>query len=464
MPIPPELRKPQKRKPAVSAAQVMDAHRAVAALVEHWNQKNAVIRIGGKTVVVTEIIDPVFGRPDLIFQSVQDFKAFHANHLVAVPNGNNGTKIKNAASVWLENSARRTYEGIVFAPQKECPNYLNLWGGFAATPQRGSWSMMHAHIRDVICCGNADYHAYLMEWLADAVQNPGGERPGVAIVLRGKKGVGKGIFVSAFGRIFGQHFLHITQSDHLVGKFNAHLKNALLVFADEAFWAGDRGAEGTLKNIITENTIQIELKGKDPFPVRNHTRLIIASNEDWVVPASMDERRFFILQVADRRMQDTEYFGAIVNESLNGGIEAMMYDLLHWPLGRVNLREVPRGQAFREQVEHSMDSVGKWYLSCLHRGSQLQDAVGWDLVVPTQALYADYISYCGMIKENYPMPDFLFVKRLKAIEPRIFNARRRLNYKLVHALKFPPLRECREGNDAMMGAEMDWEPDVLDDT
>ena len=41
------------------------------------------------------------------------------------------------------------------------------------------------------------------------------------------------------------------------------MRDKLVVYADEAFWAGDKKAEGVLKAMITEDTIQIEMKGKD---------------------------------------------------------------------------------------------------------------------------------------------------------------------------------------------------------
>ena len=113
--------------------------------------------------------------------------------------------------------------------------------------------------------------------MADAVQNPS-QRPGTAIVLRGKQGVGKGIFCSEFGKLFGQHFVHVQHARHLTGHFNAHLKDALIVFADEAFWAGDKSAEGALKAMVTEDLLPIEFKGKDATYVRNHIRLLVASN------------------------------------------------------------------------------------------------------------------------------------------------------------------------------------------
>jgi hypothetical protein len=39
----------------------------------------------------------------------------------------------------------------------------------------------------------------------------------------------------------------------------------MLLFADEAFWAGDRKGEGALKRMVTEPTLFIEQKGIDPI-------------------------------------------------------------------------------------------------------------------------------------------------------------------------------------------------------
>ena len=53
-------------------------------------------------------------------------------------------------------------------------------------------------------------------------------------------------------RILGQHALHISNSKHLVGNFNAHLRDCVLLFADEAFYAGDKAHVGVLNSLITE--------------------------------------------------------------------------------------------------------------------------------------------------------------------------------------------------------------------
>ena len=72
-----------------------------------------------------------------------------------------------------------------------------------------------------------------------------------------------------------------------LGHFNAHLEDALVVFADEAFWADHNQAEGRLKALVTEPKLAIESKGRDVSFVYNHVRLIVASNSAWIVPAGM---------------------------------------------------------------------------------------------------------------------------------------------------------------------------------
>lgn len=81
------------------------------------------------------------------------------------------------------------------------------------------------------------------------------------------------------------------------------------MFSDEAFFAGNPQHEGALKQFITERDLLYEQKGYTPFSGRNLLHLIMASNSDYVVPVSADERRFFILDVVAK-----EYFGTSGNE------------------------------------------------------------------------------------------------------------------------------------------------------
>ena len=349
-------------RPAVVA---QPAQAALEDVIKELNKKHAVIMLGGKCQVLNEVYDPVFNRPDVTFSSTNDFRSFYANKKITVDPERAPVSV---AKLWWESPHRREYKGLVFNPEGEVEGYYNLYRGLAIEPKTGDWSLFKEHIHKVIANGDADRSKYIVAWMAQLVQQPGGERPGIAIVLRGKQGTGKGCFVTQFGKIFGSHFLHITHQDQLTGKFNNHLKNALLVFCDEGFWAGNKQAEAPLKAMITEEQIMVEPKGKDAFAVKNHIRLMAASNNAWVVPAGLEERRFFVLDVSDRHMRDRDYFQKLYQQMDSGGREAMLYDLLRYDFSGIDLRTFPRTEALMDQIVSSMSPVQKFWFERLIQG------------------------------------------------------------------------------------------------
>ena len=58
------------------------------------------------------------------------------------------------------------------------------------------------------------------------------------------------------------------------------------------------------------------MKGVDVGQFPNFIRLILATNNDWVVPASAEQRRFVVIDASAARMQDTGILWR--NHSSNG--------------------------------------------------------------------------------------------------------------------------------------------------
>ena len=291
-------------------------------VVTELNKCHAHVMVGGKARILHIKTDSDLGWNIHEFYHQADFKSHYANRKLRV-----GKQLKTVGELWLSHPDRRSYEGVTFNPNGVSEGYYNLFQGFPVKPVRGDCGLYLDHIYNNICKGDDELYDYVIHWMADAIQNPG-RRPGVALVIRGKQGVGKGVFVNEFARLFGPHAIQVTQSSHLVGNFNAHLRDKLLVFADEAFWAGDKRAEGALKALVTEDTTPIEMKGVDVQNAQNFVRLIMASNNDWVIPASADQRRFVVMEAGTARMQDSVYFKALRDQMEQGGRQALMQFLL----------------------------------------------------------------------------------------------------------------------------------------
>src|SRR3954454_2834230 len=214
-----------------------------------------------------------------------------------------------------------------------------------------------------------------------------------ALVLRGGQGVGKTKVGQVFGSLLGDHYALVAESRYVTGQFNAHMMALILLHADEAFWAGDKTAEGKLKDLVTGDAHFIEFKGIDPIRVRNYVRLFVTGNHDWQVPAGFGERRFAVLDVSDAHMQDHTYFAAIDEEMAHGGREALLHHLLTFDLSSENLRKIPETEALLEQKIAAMNAEQIWWYETLRRGELPALAQVSPGECPKDALFNDYLAH-----------------------------------------------------------------------
>lgn len=325
--------------------------------VEELNERYAVIRDGSRVRIGTIRRDPQMDdRESWDLMSEADFRLLERK--------------RPEADIWLQSEARREFpNGFVFDPTgREHAGYLNLWKGWAVEPAAGDWSRIKAHIYEVLASGHHEHGDYIERWIAWMLQHP--DKPAeVATVLRGEKGVGKGVIGRALGRIAGQHGIHLSSSPLMTGRFNSHMRDCVYMFGDEALWAGDKEGEGQLKRMITEDTLVIEGKGRDAIVTPNRLHIMLASNEDWVIPASADERRFAAFDVSSARRGDRAYFEALQAQIESGGLSAMLHDLLAIDLGRWHPRfDIPITEALRLQVQHSEDPMRGLFRELLFLG------------------------------------------------------------------------------------------------
>ncbi len=389
--------------------QIERAHEeAIDPWLRRLNEKYAVILdIGGKCRIIREVWDPAMKRTRISKQSFEDFRNGYRNRKVIVAHNDKGQPVEKAVGVWwVDHPQRRQYDTIVFAPGQEVEDAYNLWRGFAVDSLPGDrHESFLRHVRENVCSGNDEWYGYLLGWMARAVQHP--DTPGeVAVVLRGKRGTGKSFFAKMFGRLFGRHFLQVSDSKHLVGSFNAHLRDTVLLFGDEAFFAGDKKHESVLKTLVTEEQLVIEGKGVDAEAAANFTHLVLASNEDWVVPAGLEERRFFALDMADDHMQDNAYFKAIRDELEGGGFENLLHFLRTYDLSDFEVRKAPKTQALRDQQAESLRGFEAYVFDLLWSGEEPEGTVEhpnggrFALTTPMQKSATDWLKANIRITSN----------------------------------------------------------------
>jgi hypothetical protein len=339
-------------------------------LLTELNRDNCVVLDGARTRILRfEEIEHDAGGEHYVYRvptflRVDDFRNLYLNRRIVVED-----RSRDVGTWWLHHAQRRQYPGIIFAPAGEhiINDKLNLWRGWGVTPRRGEWGLMREHIYEVLAARDDDVDEYIIKWMAWAAQHPG-EQAEVALVLLGDRGTGRGTLGKVLCKLFGQHARHISSPAHLTGRFNAHLRQISFLFGDECYAPEDKGAEGQFKRLITEPTLQIEPKGRDPIEEPNRLHVMLASNADWVVPAGAFERRYMVQQVADTYRQDRNWFAPIYEQLRTGGCEAILFDLLERDLGDWHPRDIVRTAALAEQQEQSLSAFDAWWLELLQVG------------------------------------------------------------------------------------------------
>lgn len=274
----------------------------------------------------------------------------------------------NLGRAWTMWPGRRTYPaGIGLWPEGDAPSgAYNLYKGFAVEPKNGDPAPAVEHIA-YMCGGDTPLTEWVLDWMAFKVQRPG-TRPETALVIRGGQGTGKGTLARMLLRIFGGHGLHLSQPKHLTGAFNAHLRYALFVVADEGWYAA-KESEGNLKMLITEPTLVLEGKHKDAKGnVPNRVAVMILSNHQTVISAGVDERRFCVIDAPSEKAQDQKYFGRLHEWLDAGGDGIFLHYLLNRDLSAFNPRVVPKTAALDSQKIAAMSTLDRWLLDALDSG------------------------------------------------------------------------------------------------
>ena len=289
---------------------------------------------------------------------------------------------------------------MIFKPNGKLSNkYFNTWQGFIVIPKSNSdlWAGIKHHIEEVVCCGDQELIEYFYNWVAYTFQHP--DKPaGAALVLRGGKGSGKGTIGHFLAKLWGIHALHISNAKHLTGNFNGHLNDVCFLFADEAFFSADKQHEGVLKALITEPTVTIERKGIDAASQPNYLKVFMATNNDWAVPASKDERRYCVFDVSSERIGDKAYFDSLHHDCNDKDVQAaFLFDMLKRDISIFHTGQIPDTDGLKDQRMQSLTSMGKWLVDSLNGGYFEQDGgavTEWQKLITAKELFSSYLFWC----------------------------------------------------------------------
>ena len=247
---------------------------------------------------------------------------------------------------------------------------------------------------------------------------------------------------------------------------------ALLIAMNEAFAVTKYGGQIVIASLfgsdISFMTVDdfhrmfAKAKFRDPIMVKNVLFIMVASNNEWAIPAGMGDRRWFVLDVADTYagLGHQTYFTPLYAEIENGGAAAMLHDLLNMDLKAFDVRAIPHTAAKAKQQALSLNGPMAWLYDVPQEGSisSEQWQVG-GLTMDTDRAYMCYVEFSKRQRDWKPEIKSVWSKNIRAAlglhinptRPTKGNAR-------VRSFQFAPLDDCRRQFASHLRApDLAWE-------
>lgn len=263
---------------------------------------------------------------------------------------------KSLPREWIKWASRAEVEKAVYEPGAERfhGGCLNIWPGWGCEPIKGDigpWKKLLEYLFK----GLPLERRYFEQWVACPLQNPG-IKMFVAAVMWGRvQGTGKSLVGNTLKHIYGKNFAEI-DNDKLQNRgFNAWSENKQFVLGDEVTAGEKRGTSEYLKNLITRETAEINIKYVPSFTIRDCINWYLTSNKPDAYFMEDTDRRTFVNEVVGAPLPHEFYLDYIDWLKNRGGPSALFHHLLHLNLNGFN----PHAPALNTKAKDAMRSMSK---------------------------------------------------------------------------------------------------------
>jgi hypothetical protein len=142
--------------------------------------------------------------------------------------------------------------------------------------------------------------AWLLQWLARMIQNPGVRSFVTPINITSTTGTGRGILFEILMAMVGGHNCHDVSKDDLEGRFNGFLDKCILAVVQEIkATTGEKKYQmwERMKSLLADTVTNIQPKGKDSYTASVYANFLMFSNNLDALPIpDLDERRIYAMR------------------------------------------------------------------------------------------------------------------------------------------------------------------------
>ena len=270
----------------------------------------------------------------------------------------------------------------------------------------------------ILCNHEEPVIDYVIEWIADMIQNP--EQKSKMLVFVSKQGAGKNLLLNMIRKMLGNKkvFESTNPSRDVWGNFNGQMADAFLVNLSETSAMDFKNAYGQVKALITDDMITINEKCVKPFKLPSYHHFIMFTNEMEAVKPSKDDRRNCLIQCSDdlikvgkkeQQLEEIEKYIQTFVKTMNDvdSVKTVFEWLKSMPVENFISKPFPMTEFHKTQSELSMTPIEAW----------LKDFIGFhheekELILSTSECYTCFKDWLKCNMPNYECTNIQFGVRL----------------------------------------------------
>lgn len=207
-----------------------------------------------------------------------------------------------ATAAWLRWPLRQEAGALTYEPgasefvQDKRPTRYNIWTGWGVQPKKGDIKPFLQLVDHLFQGAEPEAKDWFLKWCAYPLQNPGTKMFSSVLLHGVKHGTGKSFIGYTLGKIYGDNFSEINQTD-LHNHFNEWCEGKQFVMGDDVTGSNKRADADFLKKLITQKNIRVNGKYVPTYVVPDLINYFFTANHPDAFFLEDDDRRHFIHEV-----------------------------------------------------------------------------------------------------------------------------------------------------------------------
>jgi len=321
---------------------------------------------------------------------------------------------------WLKDPNKKKYDDVdTIAPPFECPdNIFNLWTNFDMENINNyekndeAIEFFKNHIK-ILCNHDEIVYDYILKWIGQMIQYPG-VKSGIVPIFIAAEGTGKGSLKELLKKMIGdKKILQTSQpSKDCWGAFNGQMKDSFLVNLDELNKKEFESSNDAYKALVSENTININIKGIKSFSIKSNHRYFVTTNNGDPVPTKKGDRRNLIVISSNELKNNVEYFNRFYKYLNNVDAVKSIYEYFKSipDLDKFNMIEKPITEYQKDLEDENANPIEKWLIEYVKKNCETPL-----FEIKTNDLYEEFTEYKNKYYQSHRYTCATFSKQLIAL-------------------------------------------------